>query len=107
MAIHATGLRVSQAEIARLADTGRVEDTLTFAPGQTLGLFAGETGAALAAAFDGRRISIVLPAAAAKRWMESDEAGIEGASGPVKVLVEKISGACTAATKPRTRSRTL
>ena len=81
-------LRVSQAEMARLAETGRVEDTLTFAPGQTLS-YSLETGAALAAEFDGRRIAIVLPAAAAKHWMESDEAGIEGASGPVKVLVEK------------------
>jgi hypothetical protein len=81
-------LRLSQAEVARLADTGRVQDTLTFAPGQALS-YSLETGAALAATFDGRRISIVIPVAAARHWMESDEAGIEGASGPVKVLVEK------------------
>ena len=81
-------LRLSQAEVARLAETGRVEDTLTFARGQTLS-YSLETGSALAAAFDGRRISIVIPVAAAKHWMENDEAGIEGASGPVKVLVEK------------------
>ena len=81
-------LRVSQAEMARLAETGRVEDTLTFAPGRTLS-YSLETGAALAAAFDGQRISIVVPAAAAKHWMASDETGIEGASGPLKVLVEK------------------
>jgi hypothetical protein len=72
-------LRLSQAEMARLAETGRVEDTLTFAPGQILS-YSLETGAALAAAFDGGRISIVVPVAAAR---------IEGASGPVKVLVEK------------------
>jgi hypothetical protein len=81
-------LRVSQAEMTRLAETGRVEDTLTFAPGRTLS-YSLETGGALAAAFDGQRISIVIPAAAAKHWMESDEAGIEGFSGPLKVLVEK------------------
>jgi hypothetical protein len=81
-------LRVSQAEMARLAETGRVEDTLTFAPGRTLN-YSLETGPALAAAFDGQRISIVIPAAAAKRWMESDEAGIEGVSGPLKILIEK------------------
>jgi hypothetical protein len=81
-------LRVSQAEMARLAETGRVEDTLTFAPGRTLS-YSLETGPALAAAFDGQRISIVIPAAPAKHWMESDEAGIEGASGPLKVLIEK------------------
>ena len=81
-------LRLSQAEVTLLAETGRVQDTLTFAPGQTLS-YSLETGAAVAAAFDGRRISIVVPAAAAKHWMESDEAGIEGGSGPLKVLVEK------------------
>jgi len=81
-------LRLSQGEMAQLADTGRVEETLTFAPGQTLS-YSLETGPALAAAFDGQRISIMVPAAAAEHWMESNEAGIEGASGPVKVLVEK------------------
>ena len=81
-------LRLSQAEMARLAETGRVEDTLTFAPGQSLS-YSLETGPVLAVAFDGQRISIVVPAAAAKHWMESNEAGIEGASGPLKVLVEK------------------
>ena len=81
-------LRLSQAEMARLAETGRVEDTLTFAPGQTLS-YSLETGSALAAAFDGQRISIMIPAGAAKQWMESNEAGIEGASGALKVLVEK------------------
>jgi hypothetical protein len=81
-------LRLSQAEMARLAETGRVQDALTFAPGQTLS-YSLETGAALAAEFDGRRISIVVPVAAAKHWIESDEAGIGGVSGPVKVLVEK------------------
>ncbi len=81
-------LRLSQAEMARLAETGRVEDTLTFAPGQILS-YSLETGAALAAAFDGGRISIVVPVAAAKHWMESEEAGIEGASGPLKMLIEK------------------
>lgn len=81
-------LRVSQAEMARLAEAGRVEDTLTFAPGRTLS-YSLETGPALAAAFDGQRISIVVPTTAAKHWMESDEAGIEGVSGALKVLVEK------------------
>jgi hypothetical protein len=81
-------LRVSQAEMARLAETGRVEDTLTFAPGRTLS-YSLETGPAMAAAFDGQRISIVVPAAAAKYWMESDEAGIEGTSGLLKILIEK------------------
>lgn len=81
-------LRLSQAEMARLAETGRVEDTLTFAPGRTLS-YSLETGATLKAGFDGQRISIMVPAAAAKHWMESNEAGIEGVSGPLKVLVEK------------------
>ena len=81
-------LRLSQGEVVRLVETGRVEDTLTFTPGRTLS-YSLETGPAMEAAFDGQRISIVVPAAAAKHWMESDETGIEGASGPLKVLIEK------------------
>ena len=81
-------LRLSRAEMARLAETGRVEDALTFASGRTLG-YSLETGPALTAAFDGERISIMVPSVAAKHWMESDEVGIEGSSGLLKVLVEK------------------
>ncbi len=83
-------LRLSQSEVARLAETGRIEETLTFAPGQTLAYaIESASDAAVTASFDGNRIRIAVPAAVAKDWIESDQTGIEGANGEVRVLIEK------------------
>ena len=83
-------LRLSQSEVARLAETGVVEDTISFAPGQTL-CYALEAGPAerIGASFAGNRVRVVVPAAAARMWIESDQTGIEGTDSPLRVLVEK------------------
>lgn len=83
-------LRLSQSEVARLAETGCVEDTVTFAPGQTLS-YVIESGpvVAVGATFEGNRIRVALPAAVAKSWIESDHTGVEGESATLRVLIEK------------------
>ena len=82
-------LRLSQSEVAQLAETGRVEDNVTFAPGQVLS-YALESGpeTSITATLAGNRIRIAVPAATAKHWIESDETGIEG-SDALRVLIEK------------------
>ena len=83
-------LRLSQPEVARLAETGRVEDSIRFAPGRTL-TYAIESGtsAAIGATFDGDAVRVLLPASVARAWIESDQTGVEGASDTLRVLVEK------------------
>jgi hypothetical protein len=83
-------LRLSQSDVARLAERGRVEEQVMFAPGQTLA-YALETAETddVGASFEGGKIRVTLPFAAAKRWMEGRETGIESSSGPLRVLVEK------------------
>ncbi len=83
-------LRLSQSDVARLAGGDSVEEAVTFAPGQTL-IYSIESGAGdeIAASFENGRIRVTLPSAPARRWIESDEAGIEGLSGSLRVLVEK------------------
>src|SRR5579863_2836339 len=83
-------LRLSQSDVARLAESGRVEEKIEFAPGQAL-VYALESrpAAAVAASFDGMRIEVVVPAELAAVWMESGETGIEGSGGTVKILIEK------------------
>jgi hypothetical protein len=83
-------LRLSQSEVARLAGGDSVEETVTFAPGKTL-IYSIESGSGeeIAASFEDGRIRVTLPRARAKQWVLSDEAGIEGSSGPLRVLVEK------------------
>jgi len=83
-------LRLSQSEVARLDETGKVEETIEFSPGSEL-LYAIETGSAptVAATFDGGNIHVVLPLPAAKRWIESDQTGIEASTGTLRLLIEK------------------
>jgi hypothetical protein len=88
-------LRLSQSDVARLAERGRVEEQVMFAPGQTLD-YVLETGVVgqsetddLGASFEGGKIRVTLASAVAKRWVEGRETGIESSSGPLRVLVEK------------------
>lgn len=88
-------LRLSQSDVARLAETGRVAEEVTFAPGQTLA-YVIETGVVgqsetedIGASFEDAKIRVTLAPAAAKRWIEGRETGIESSGGPLRVLIEK------------------
>ena len=83
-------LRLSQSDVARLAETGRVEEEVTFAPGQTLAyvIESVETDD-IGASFEDAKIRVTLPRAVAKPWIEGRETGIESSGGPLRVLIEK------------------
>jgi hypothetical protein len=81
-------LRLSQSEVARLGAGERVEDIVSF-PGDRTLEYAIEPGAVLSAMFDGRRVTVTVPAAQAKHWAENSEVGISGSDGPLKILIEK------------------
>jgi len=83
-------LRVSQSEVQRLAETGSVQETVKFAPGQTLTYTLESSAAtALEAVFRDGQIRVTLPRHDVTHWIESDQVGIEGTSGPLFVLIEK------------------
>ena len=89
-------LRLTQSELARLDADGRVEEHVVFGPGITLS-YAVEVRDGVADAradYDDGRIRIALPDAAARRWITSDDAGIEvaqsnGSDAPLQVVIEK------------------
>jgi hypothetical protein len=82
-------LRLSQSEIARLHDTGKVEDAIEFAPGKQLH-YALETGSTeTRATLDNARILVTVPTRIAMQWIESDQTGIEASTGALKLLIEK------------------
>jgi hypothetical protein len=89
-------LRLTQSEVARLDEAGRVEEAVAFAPGIVL-RYAVETRDDVErtrAALDDGRLCVVVPTAEARRWITSDVAGIEveqanGSSEPLRVVVEK------------------
>ena len=92
MRLHAGSLRLrlSQSEVARLDETGKVEDSIEFSPGSEL-LYAIETGAApsVTATFDNRNIRVIVPVPVAKQWIGSDQTGIEASTATLRVLIEK------------------
>lgn len=79
-------LRLSRSEVARMAEQGRVEDAVTFAPGQRLE-YAIESGAVpqVSASFENSRICVKVPTEAVQRWVATDQTGIEAPA----ILIEK------------------
>jgi hypothetical protein len=82
-------LRLSQSDVTRLAATGAVRETVTFAQGTLTYILESGPAAAVLAAFEDGQIRVVLPLSHVTHWIESDQVGIEGSDGPLSVLVEK------------------
>jgi hypothetical protein len=83
-------LRLSQSEVACFKRTGKVEDSIEFAPEGRLS-YALESGATpeIAASFVKGTIRVVVPKSIATRWADSDEIGMDASSGPLRILIEK------------------
>jgi hypothetical protein len=83
-------LRLSQSEVARVAEGGQVEEAVTFAPGQVLS-YALEAGQAVevTATLRENRIRVTIPAVRAASWAASNEVGIQSANGSLRILIEK------------------
>ena len=81
-------VRLSQSEVSRLAETGRITERISFIGGQNLE-YTVQTGSALSASFDGVRIAVTLPAAEAAQWSSNHQVAVEGTAGPLKISIEK------------------
>jgi hypothetical protein len=84
-------LRLTRGEVDALGDGLAIERAAHFPGGQTLRYIV-RSGAAAQhpqAAYSGDSIQITLPEARVKAWAASDEVGIEGQDGPIRILVEK------------------
>ncbi len=83
-------LRLSQSEVARLDEVGRVEDSVEFSPGSEL-TYALEAGnmPSVCVTFENANIKVVVPKQITKQWIESDQIGIAASSGSLKLLIEK------------------
>ena len=82
-------LRLSRKDVAQLAETATVEETVTFGGDRRL-VYRLEAGTApLAASFDGAKISVSVPYSEVKSWAATDQTGIEGSAGALRILIEK------------------
>jgi hypothetical protein len=87
-------LRLSQAEIARLRDTGEVGDRIRFADRSLEYVLVSADVGAPSARFDGDRIEVAVPHAVARSWAESEQVGIEAeqalsGGAALRLLIEK------------------
>jgi hypothetical protein len=80
-------LRLSQTEVARFAETGRLEETLNVAPGAVF-RYALESGDTLCVSYHENALRIIVPAAESQTWVNTDQVGISGGT-TVRILVEK------------------
>ncbi len=87
-------LRLKPSEIVELAETGRVEDRVEFAPDSAL-VFAIQRSdvESIAIQLEGSTISVLLSPAEVEQWTGTDLVGIEATSptetGTLTVLLEK------------------
>ena len=88
-------LRLTQTEVARLAEEGRVEESTHFGPDERF-TYAIAFGAesTLSARLSPRGIEVTVPGEVARAWAASDSVGIEGArelgdGKTLRILVEK------------------
>jgi Family of unknown function (DUF7009) len=88
-------LRVSRAELLRIAEQGSAEDSIRFAPGTEwrYGIEVKPSGE-VAAQFAPNSLRVALPRARVEQWLDDREVGIEGQQ-PIgdgemlRILVEK------------------
>jgi hypothetical protein len=84
-------LRLTRSEVAGLHETGVVEETAHFAIGSSLTYRiqkgAGESG--IRAELADGTITVHLPASTADGWATSDDIGINGRDGVLRIAIEK------------------
>jgi len=81
-------LRLSQSEVARLAEAGWIEDRIEFPDGRTLS-FSLESGESDGARFDEGAVRVIAGRPALRHWIETDQEGIQFENGPLSVAIEK------------------
>jgi len=91
-------LRTVRPEVAQLVNTGRVEETLRFAPGDdamlTYALVTDTAATEFEVRYQPHEITVVVPAGLARRWASSDEVGMYceidlGSAGSLELSIEK------------------
>ena len=87
-------LRLRQGEVRRLVENGLVEGRTEFEEAGFVYALRVADAETVSAAFEGNRIVVSVPRAAARQWVESDQVGIESSQptpsgGRLRVLVEK------------------
>ncbi len=73
-------LRLSQSEVRQLGESGRVEQTIRFGPGDEMHYVLEHAADApgLRARFEGRTITVCMPSTTAQAWSRGSEISLHG-----------------------------
>lgn len=88
-------LRVTPSEVLQLITTGRVVETIHFAPGDHLSyaLQHSATASCIAVSHQPHEVTVIVPTSAAQAWADGDDVGIYSAvpngSGSLSLAIEK------------------
>jgi hypothetical protein len=90
-------LRVSPSEVARLLETGRIEETIHLSPDQnarlTYGLEHASQAPSMSVRYIPQQITVVVSSSAARHWADGQDVGIYGevptAGGTLELAIEK------------------
>jgi hypothetical protein len=84
-------LRLSRSEVERMGSEGRVEDAIRFGPAVRLGyvLVVDASIDAPQASFADGQITVRVPVATARVWVDTDQVGFSAKQGELAILVEK------------------
>jgi len=87
-------LRLTQSEVKKLAEEGRVEELTRFGPDERFTYAISFGGTVLSAKLVSRGLEITVPDEVARTWASSDAVSIEGArdlgdGSTLRILVEK------------------
>ncbi|MCG3198194.1 MAG: hypothetical protein HUU16_08410 [Candidatus Omnitrophica bacterium] len=91
-------LRLTQSEVAGLAERGRIAESIRFGPGEgtelRYELVASEAAPSLTASFLGGVVAVTIPAGRVRDWAGSEEVSLDaqiplGSEESLKILVEK------------------
>jgi hypothetical protein len=83
-------LRLTQGEVTQLRDTGRVQETIEFAPDQNLTYRIEATSDnEVRAQFQDGVVSVTIPTIPLNTWANSQQIGIEAQQDTLSIAVEK------------------
>ncbi len=90
-------LRLLKSEVAKLGESGRVAEKISFGPGAgeslTYAVEVSEASDKVSAGMRESEVCVTLPAEVADDWIKTDQVGIEAVAGTgngsVEILVEK------------------
>jgi len=82
-------LRLTQSEVVRVAEGGRIEESCKFGAERFGWALESAAGTAVSAVLTGAQITVSVPVAMIREWAGGDQVGIYATSGPVEIAIEK------------------